>query len=1819
MKRQILTLLALCAAAFSLHAQMDWKTIEKLIDDGSYKTAYAKAEGVYKSSRQGRERLLAAYYMSQAAANYQEDARDSAEARYRALLPSLTGVDKSLCHSFLGEYKSAMADEQLLRETPVEQIKAFCEPGGTMNMTPTAADVIVRMMIERGELTPQERVEWQQKLVDWHRGDGEDLRIWHDSRLLELMAQVPNRPLKFELLLQYLDKYRSAQSPLRTMLYANVAHRLNGEGEYERAGAYCDTAIALAPKSEGAVECVNLKNEILQVRIEVASEELTYAPSTKSLQRVRYRNVERLWFRIIPFVEGFEYGDKTKARLLTAKPLKEWNMTVGQPERKYDYAESYFVVPEMKAGHYLLLVSPTSDFKKEGFMAYVVNCTDMLLMQADAQGLLVDRQTGRPIVGQEIRVEERRYNEKPKVLETVKTDRDGRYRITAKVDNWRTYLVAERDGYRLETQCRRRGTVQTVKQLHCEVRTDRPIYKPGDTVRVALLAYRCDGLDAEAIDEIGLKVRLNDPNGQQVAQDSIVTDDFGMASTSFVVPKDRIAGVYQLSIRHEDAYLESTAIHVEEYKQPKFMVTINSNSGEVPMFGKEMTVKGMAASYNGVPVSGAKVKYTVHRSRMHRWWWRGYGPVEQSEVGTGEVSTAADGSFEVKFVPEPDSSVELSTKPCFEYTIEVDVTDINGESHPARTSMRVGFRNAFVSLKNMKTELRTLDGLETEYIDLNGNPLPGKVDIRIERLKQPATPLLNPLVMKAGVHNLMAETDFRKTFPLYAYNEKYNDPSTWEVAGVGYSGSGVYRITLSAADADTVVEHVTVTTEDATKIQSQELVWMDVEKNTVEVGETAKLRIGSRFKEVDVYYLLRIGNEERDFRHITVNDDLKSISIPVDSAMLGGFTVDVIAVKDGIVKHMTHQFTVPFTHKKLDVEVSTFRDKLQPGENEEWTIVVRNSGLGVRCGVIMTMYDDALNSYGYGEGWGFSPWRSNWSNSIQPVSFHNGTGWWLQSYTHRYYNGNHPSVWTLKEGLPYGNRYWGRRMYKTAAARNMVTTELAVVEDVEYEESLSLDAAPMAAGATLDKGTEKQELEPQVRTNLNTLAFFVTDLHTDDNGVATYRFTVPELLTRWNVRGLAVTHDVKIGTLDRTLVTQKRLMVQPNMPRFLRSGDSLSLMAKVVRGSEFGDLSKDLPVTVSFLLTDAATGDTICNHEEHIKLKDATQVIFDVEVPQNVYVATYRILATADGMSDGEQGQIPVVGNRQAVTVSQAMYINGVGEKHYHMPEFLAGSESRMPNLVAAEVVSNPIWLAIKVMPFLKDLENPSILYLANQLFVNSKGLELISNYDLRISEFGIQNSKLRLNEDVKLTLLQATPWVRDAESEEEQMAAVANYFDAERLQAELSKLLSRLVSLQNGDGGWSWMPEGKSSAWVTQQVLQRIAAISSFDKRSIKQSLAYVDREEQRYYERYIKPYLKKKLDCGVTDIDYLYMRSFYGKASTEAYKYYYDNALNRYKNFENLYTQAQLALIFQRHGDRKQARDLIRRLKEKSLVSDEMGMYWRDNRNSWWWYQRPIETQALIIQAFAEVTPDDTLAIGQMQQWLLKQKQTTHWGNEVATTRAIEALLSGEQRVASGEQAVEMKVFGEPLSSEARGQEGYKAQRWKGEILDSLQLHHDDEIVIRKSTPGIAWGAVYYQFTDDMDKIPSSEMGITISRTYLSSQNTPLSTLKVGDRIKVRIEISCDRTMEYLELIDGRPSCVEPLSTRAGWCYNDGLRYYVTVNNTDTRCYIDRLEKGRYVVEYEVYVTNPGTFLSGPATMQCMYAPEFRAVSPSQLLHVK
>ena len=1857
MKRILLIIATLIP--MNLFAQSSWTQFDKLMKDGSYKSAYSLAEGVYKKSTVSADRLAAAYHMAVAAAPYQEDVRDSAEARYRALLPTLEPLEKALCHAFLGEYDQALEHADLLKRTPVEDIKQYCEGDKELNMTPTAYDVIVTKARDESWENYGKRLELHQKLIDFHAQDGDDIRIWLDFQKLDLLASTPNRHDGLAMYQQAIDKFRGTKSPWYTLLYRRAAEWCHNEERYVDALRYCDTAIALAPKSEGGVACANLRVEILAKTIHVEDEGLRVIPGQPSLQRVRYHNLDRLYYRIVPYMQDYQYGEKTKAKLLAAKAVVsgEWQVVRG---KDYHEAESFVALPALKTGRYLLLVSPTEDFKREGFMAYEMACSEMLLVQNYQEGLLLDRRTGRPIAGQKMRVERERYKENPQVLATATTDANGRYRFDCEGAQWNDQVVVERDGYTLKTrfQCHS-GKPNVDMHLCAQLRTDRPIYKPGDTLQVAVVAYRSNGRDGVVAAGERLTLMLVDPNGQNVDTLTLTTDDFGVANASFVIPTDRVAGMYALKVESDGEYVDRERVRVEEYKQPKFMVTLHADGGDAPQFGKPYTVQGLAASYSDVPVSGARVQYQIRRAEAYHYGWRQWGLDDDVEVADGEVTTAADGSFSITFTPEPDSNVELEDKPVFAYQITANVTDLNGESHEAYYTVNIGFNNAILGLANYQSEISALKELTVVYEDLNDHPLDGMVRVKVERLRPPAVPLLNPPIHGyAKVQHTMSEEEWRKTFPLYAYDENYNEMYRWAVEKVVESGewrvesgkcvvplpqlvSGTYRVTLSAEGADTAVQHITLTLPDEKKPQSQNLLWSEVDKTKAEVGETVRLRFGSRFKDVEVYYMLHIGQEERSFQRFKISDEIKTVEIPVDSAMLGGFQLDIVTVLEGVYEYWNQRIEVPYSHKELKMEIATFRDKLLPGETEEWTIRVRSSESGVQSALVMTMYDDALNSYGFGQ-WGFKPW---WSNGSSEWSFHKefcGVGRWMNEREHFVYSGDMPSVWSLKEALPYYNPWRGRRYRSVSMAKNNVMYDMVEEEAVVLTESvpvieigapesgarLTADDIARMPGTTVESvvaavggvgyndGGSQQKV--QVRTNLNTLAFFAPALRTDKDGMVTYRFTVPELLTRWNVRGLAVTKDIKIGTLDKKLVTQKPLMVQPNMPRFLRSGDSLGLMAKVVRSEELGVRSEELPVEVMFVLTDAATGDTICHHIESVLVKDAAQVTFDVEVPQHVYVATYKIVVSCQlpegSYSDGEQGQLPVVTNRQAVTLSQAMYINGAGEKHYTMPEFLAGSDSREPHLVAAEVVSNPIWLAVKSMPYLKTSENPSTLYLANQLYLNSKGREVIDMLGT-IDKIDVGGaSRLKMNEDVKQTLLKATPWVQDAQSEEEQMAAVANYLDKERLAAELQKTGAELANRQNPDGGWSWMPEGKSSLWITQQVLKKVVG-GQWSEISEK-ALAYIDREQQQYYDRYIKPYLKKGYSWNPTDIDYLYTRSFFGKANTEAYKYYYSNALKRYKEFGNLYTQAQLALIFHRNGDRKQALDLLRRLKEKSLTSDEMGMYWRDNTSGWFWYQRPVETQALLIQAFAEITPDDSETVGLMQQWLLKQKQTTHWGNDEATTKAISALMQNTSispSQAGSDSPASLTIFDELMTAGSQGLEGYRSQRWTDDALDTLIAHQSSLITLKKADDGIAWGAVYYQFTDDMDKIPATDMGITIRRTY-----TPTENLKVGDKIKVRIDITCDRAMEYLELIDGRPSCVEPLSTRAGWRWNEGLSYYIVVGNTDTRCYIDRLDKGKYYFEYEVFVTNPGHFLSGPVVMQCMYAPEFRATAPAQTIIV-
>lgn len=1833
MMRRILFFAAL-SLSLSLSAQTDWKEIGRLIENGSYTTAYNRSAAVYNnSSNSSRQRLTAAFYMAKAAAYYQEDAADSAEARFRSLLEGgLDRLDRALCHAFLGNYDSALVDEALLRQTPVERVQEFCRSSKAPNMTPTVYDLLVVQLQDRGTTTPQQRASWQRRLCAFHANDADDrVLLWHTVRLLDMLDNIPNHPLTFDTIQHYIALHRDSRCDLVAELYLRAAQHMNAKGDHLAAIRYCDSATARHPKSSGAFSCANLKGSLLNKDIELQSSMLNVVPGSASLQQLRYRNVDHVWFRLVTYSdEASLHGDKARQRLAAAKPIEQWDVAL-PPDDSLNSRTACFAMPALKAGRYLLLASPASDFGKGGFVAAEVVSTDMLMAYyGQGQGLLIDRATGHPIVGQDVRLEYNRYNRPAKVLATATTDRDGRFGFAKPDDYWSSRIVAERNGVETSTDIYWNGSAVPDSNVRCQVRTDRPIYRPGDTLHIAVLAYRSDGHDGAVVDACPLRFVLTDPNSEKVAVDSLITDSHGIASTRFTIPTDRLPGMYSITVHNGNHMAGGATARVEEYKQPRFMVSLDaSGQQEAPAFGREYRVRGVAASYSAVPISGARVQYTVKRQRLSRWWWRWFGIVDETVVAEGELQTAEDGGFQLAFIPLPDSSIDLAGKPTFQYVVSVDVTDLNGESHGEQCYLRVGYRNATLDLT---------DDWQPIYRDLNGNELPGTPKVVVERLTPPAQTLLNPTYSSQEgdtVYNTIGAAEWGMLFPWMARDHRYNNPRYWQgqpcnTTSPAQGSSGTYRITVSAPDADTLVVCRTITTDGERYVQERgSLLWADVDHTTAQVGQRVRVRLGSPLDGTEIYYLLRVGDRVRDFRRIAANNrQIQYIYIDIDTTMLGGLQVDLLAVRHGVQQEWSATVSVPYVHKQLDVDVATFRDQLLPGQQEEWTLRVKDSkGTGTASALIMTLYDDALNSYGSTMAWGFSPWHINGSFSMRYIGRYLRSADYLTRYQYKYYSGTHPAAWSLAEAIPLYHRWRGGRMYKTAAARNMVVLDMAVEEEEAMADGVAESAVALSAKSSLQNAIEEpaalteagagqdagNQLQPQIRSNLNTLAFFAADVRTDSTGTATYRFRLPDLLTRWNLRGLAVSRDLKIGTLDKSLVTRKPLMVQPNMPRFMRHGDSIVLTAKVMNTTE-----AEREVAVDLTLTDAQTGKPIAAQQMCVDVagQGSGQVQFAVKVPTDVYVLTYEMVAhTSDGhvhaglptLSDGERGQLPVVSNRQAVTVSRAIYINGSGEKHFAMPEWLESTPSREPQFVAVELVSNPIWLALKSMPYLSSLESPSTIYLANLLYVNRLGSQLLRQAGVRswlALEGGI-GSRLKMNDDVKQTALQATPWLRAAESEEVQRQAVANYFDSTSMARQHAETLRQLTERQNADGGWSWMPDGESSAWITQQVLKRVEGErASLDTDA---ALRYVDGEVQSHYAKHIKPYLKKYTWRPI-NIDYLYMRSLYGKANTEAYRFYYANALKEYTRYDNLYTQAQLALVFHRHGDRRQARDLIRRLKEKAIYSDEMGMYWRDNTGSYWWYQRPVETQALLIQAFAEVSPGDSASIGQMQQWLLKQKQTTHWGSDIATTDAIRSLMVGRPSATEGN-AVSMSVFGAPLAAPSQGPEGYRSERWDGARLDSLRALASSDIAIVGSGRGMAWGSVMYQFLDEADRLPSYASGMTIVRKPMKD-----SPLQVGDRVTVRIEFSCDRAMDYVEIIDGRPSCVEPVSTQAGWRFGDGIRYYVSVNNTDTRYYIEHLDKGKYHIEYDVYLTNSGHFEAAPIAIQCMYAPEFRALTGGQ-----
>lgn len=1948
-----------------------WEKIEQLLRSGSYNKAFDEAQGVYSRAvahGDSREILRATYYLNYASSKYQDS--DSLNERLERILPLLAPADKAMCHTLLADFYSrysqrnryvisrnketdepdleyplwplsrfdsvvafhvhaALGYADVLKQAVVSEFSFMAQSSGdAFEVTPTAYDLVAQFVFDRALLPARERQALLHDIQRFHAMDGDCVRLYWDFQ--ECSARMydgedgnglnpDSLDLAFEkYCLTLLNRYRGTSCDYITIVYLELAENFKSKARLEESKRYCDTAIALFPESRGAKECDCLRQSIVLPRIDMVMYK-DQMPDKPLMAVATYANVDTIFFRIINYFDCSESWDKVMPRLLSKKVLKEWAQPV--PRDGYRSQSVYAYLPPMPAGRYYLLVSPSSDFKESGFMWHHFDCTDLQMLENNNRGdslisgYLLSRTTGKPIANHQVRLVELDRTANAKRM-SVYTNSNGMYQFPNYSHNYN--LLVDYEGREFKEY----GWdyyYEQENEPHARIFSDRPIYRPGDTVQFSLLVFRMPHV------EEGLMVdcKLRDVNDRVVDSLVLRMDEFGTNHGRFVLPPNSLPGRYTLVCSSVDKkiyiYLGDMSFVVENYRQPKFAVTY-SLSDHTYRLGDTVRVEGLAASYTAMPVSMAQVAWTVRN--------------EDDEIASGTLQTDAEGAFAFSFPTKARKYYQQARGDAYQegYSLSVAVTDMNGETQTRSVYVTIGSRSGRLSIDvSDSPRTRTLRSFDVEYYSYNGEPVDGDLSVSVDCLAQPAVPkFANPLSFMQASHTLDS-AEFARLFPNMAMDSRYRDPSCWQSRPIFHSeahaadgvahialprlGEGFYRISVSAIDryGDTLRESriVRFCPEDAQKVPGMDLLFADIDRTSAEVGDTARLRLGSPYPEVEAYYQVFIGAKMYREGIVSISQKFSSIVIPITPEMKGGFSVRAFALKENHYAQECFVVKVPYSEKKMELALTTFRDYLEPGQHERWSLHLSAPDGPAKGNVLLSLYDAALDNVARPLYYHFFPWESNsivncFSRNLDR-SYSEGSlvlprcttsalpmpkVWRLGGYWATVQNGFAKGTHVLKESRMANNTTVDEIVAEVGGvgsargedgmvgigapkrAADLEEEVFAVMEEaVVTEEAVAYDPSPDEAS-----GPKSDPMPFQIRQNLSTLAFFYPSLRTDANGDVDFEFTIPDALTRWNLVGCAWTPDLKTGELRAQTVTRKSLMAVPNVPRFFRQGDTLDFLVKV---SSLSDSIQ--PVTVALKLSDAATHRQFFSEAKPVQVPahGSVPVSFRLVVPDDVYVATYLVEARGSHGGDGEQGLVPVLTNRQLVTESLAMYINGAGEKHYTFAHLASIDSLRAAGLSNAETVSltveataNPIWYAIQSMPYLAESPNPTNIYRANRLYVDALASALVQN-NPRIQEIFHQwelegdssafQSPLERNEEITQTLVEETPWLREAQRESRRTQIIAQYFDAEQLSRNLETVRKELLKDQHANGGWGWMPESRwTDPYITRCILKRNAQLALNVARiahdgasaqgsaallaqnsSVRQALHYVDGEVYKNYRKWEK----KHPDCQTSDIDYLYTRSYYpdipfsGKTE-EAYRYYYANALKNCDRDLPLCTQAQLALIFHRAGDRDAALRMADRLKGKALYSDEMGMYWRDNVSGYHWYDRPIEVQALLIQVFSEVLAD-TQSVALMQQWLLKQKQTTRWNSDIATVDAIAALLANSTPLFAGEDDLTLAIGDQHVQSPRQAGTGYFRRQWVSPKyqMDSLgeaseqraqALPHASSFSISKRSPGIAWGAVYWQYLEDMDKVQSSKssrggsnprMGVVITKQlYRENLDGSLSlctptTLKVGDKVRVRILIDCDRDLEYLQLKDGRPACLEPTTAHSGWQWNSGLSYYVAVGNAANTFYIDRLSKGKYVLEYTLWVANSGNFTLPPALIQCLYSPEFRANSQGSRLVVE
>ena len=1298
----------------------------------------------------------------------------------------------------------------------------------------------------------------------------------------------------------------------------------------------------------------------------------------------------------------------------------------------------------------------------------------------------------------------------------------------------------------------------------------------------------------------------------------------------------------------------------------------------------------------------------MRRALFPRWfydWYYGYFGTQKSketQIVSGSTVTNNEGVFEINFKAVPDETVEAGLKPYFNYVITADVTDINGETHSQEMSITVGYEPIMISMglegnidKNADNKIRLVT------TNLSGEREAADVKVVIYKLKSPEKAYRKRLWEKPDKFTMTKE-EYYRDFPYDEYSDE-SDYTKWEKELMAFEKSfdtGIDSVldlnVMKGWNQGKYIAEVTARTKSGDEASSKfyftaysagektmpypQFYSMTALKSKAEVGESGKFLLGTSLSNTRVLFETMNADGLRHREWVTLNNEQRVFEIPVKEEDVYGVTYGAAFVRAGRMESGTNYVEVPNTDKQLDISFETFRDKLKPGEKEEWRIKIKGkNGEKIAAEMVATMYDASLDAikkhdwyrwigsysgYGYMQEWESGFCFNAYSGQRYEIDWNKNVNFTSVGYD--YFNYFGAGIFT--------SRYSGDVMYGVKTESFGLTEETPKKGEKDGKKN---DVQPPQVS---DKKKEKQDVEKSektekteglenvtVRKDFRETVFFKPDLRTDGNGVVTIGFDMGEALTKWRMMGFAHTKDMKQGFITRDLVTQKELMVTPNLPRYLREDDRVVITGKITNLSD-----KDLRGEASLLLFDGLTmkgardsvqgsADSVQSYADRV-LKSgggvrsfevskggSTNVSWEVSVPYGIEAVDYKMTARADNFTDGEEGLLAVLSNRMMVTETMPMNVRGNETKNFRMEKLAGLKEGSITNYkLTLEFTSNPAWYAVQSLPYLMEYPYECAEQVFSRVYANSIA-GFIANSSPRVKEifekWRNENpdalfSNLEKNEELKGLLIAETPWVRDAQNESERKRRIGMLFEVKRMEMELNRAVRKLRSMQVSSGGWAWFEGMPVDRYMTQHIATGFGKLYKLgirrfgnDEDMVRGALGYLDREIRKDYDELLRFEREGRLklsdnNLGALQVHYLYMRSFFKDEAMddgvrEAFDYYKGQAV-KYWNGRGWYQMGMIALALSRFGDTATAEGIVKSLKENSLNSEEMGMYWKENAGGYYWYEAPIETQALLIEVFDEVGKDEK-SVDDMRVWLLKNKQTNDWKTTKATVEAVYALLLRGEDWLAGETLVDVRVGGIDVTKDVKPEAGtgYFKTSWKwGDVKSDM----GNVTVSRKSDKGISWGALYWQYFEDLDKITGSATGLSLEKKLFLVEESasgevisPVGELKVGDKVRVRVVLRSDRDMEYVHMKDMRAAGFEPVSVISEYKYRDGVGYYESTRDAATNFFFGYLPKGTYVFEYDLRVNLAGDFSNGITSIQCMYAPEFSSHSEGSRVVVR